>query len=263
MTKRFFNAALAALLLCVLSACASVPADPLSEGVSALERRDYANALQILRPLADQGVASAQSMLGVMYANGEGVPKDFMQAKKWFQRAADQGHTNAQTNLGYMYFKGDGLIQDYVQTYKWLSLSAVGESNDKVRARRKELIRHLAAKMTPAEIAEAKKLVSEWRPLAPGASVPSEAHPMAPWKTAASSLVQRDIFQLILTLDVGTCNRRKIVNIEVIISPASGNSFTAIERWTLDRCGTQIPYRVTMSPSPRGGTDFNVSKESR
>ncbi len=83
-----------------------------------------------------------------------------------------------------------------------------------------------------------------------------------PGKTVASPLLQRSILELILTIDGGAdCNQRKIVNTEILIAPASANSFTAVERWTLDRCGKPIPYKVTMSPSPRGGTDFTVAPE--
>ena len=35
--------------------------------------------------------ARAQFNLGVMYANGDGVPKDAAEAVKWYRKAADQG----------------------------------------------------------------------------------------------------------------------------------------------------------------------------
>jgi hypothetical protein len=93
--------------------------------------------------------------------------------------------------------------------------------------------------------------------LAACAIVPSTV----PGKTVASPVLQRDILQMILALDSGAdknCNQRKIVNTEIFITPTSANSFTAVEHWTLDRCGKFIAYQVTMSPSPRGGTDFTV-----
>ena len=37
-----------------------------------MSRGDYATALRLWRPLADQGDASAQYNLGVMYAKGRG-----------------------------------------------------------------------------------------------------------------------------------------------------------------------------------------------
>jgi TPR repeat protein len=52
------------------------------------------------RPLAEQGDADAQYRLGVLYANGYGVPKDYVQARQWYEKAAAQGNTIAQYNLG-------------------------------------------------------------------------------------------------------------------------------------------------------------------
>ena len=44
-----------------------------------------------LRQAAEQGDASAQYNLGVMYANGEGVPEDYVKAYAWINLAAAQG----------------------------------------------------------------------------------------------------------------------------------------------------------------------------
>ena len=65
------------------------------------------------RKAADQGDAAAQSNLGVMYANGQGVPQDYAEAVQWYRKAADQGDADAQNNLGVMYDKGQGVPQDY------------------------------------------------------------------------------------------------------------------------------------------------------
>jgi uncharacterized protein len=46
----------------------------------------------------------------------------------WFQRAAEQGHPVAKHYLGVMYAEGRGVPQDYVRAYMWFSLSpAQGE----------------------------------------------------------------------------------------------------------------------------------------
>jgi hypothetical protein len=42
----------------------------------AIAKRDYSSALAILKPLAEQGMARAQSTLGTMYAIGMGVPRN-------------------------------------------------------------------------------------------------------------------------------------------------------------------------------------------
>jgi TPR repeat protein len=84
------------------------------DGVAALKRGDYATALQLLGPLADQGNARAQFKLGVMYYEGQGVPQDYAEAVKWYRRAADQGYADGQGVLGFFYEKGDcGVPQDY------------------------------------------------------------------------------------------------------------------------------------------------------
>ena len=63
---------------------------------------------------AEQGFAQAQCNLGVMYANGDGVPQDAAQAVEWYRKAAEQGLAMAQYNLGYMYAKGEGVPKDLV-----------------------------------------------------------------------------------------------------------------------------------------------------
>ena len=78
-------------------------------GAEAYEQGDYATALREWRPFAEQGDAEAQYNLGVMYANGEGVPKDDAEALKWYRKAAEQGFAKAQLNLGVMYTNGEGV----------------------------------------------------------------------------------------------------------------------------------------------------------
>lgn len=48
---------------------------------------------------AEQGIASAQINLGVMYAEGQGVPEDNVFAYMWFNLAA-QGYEDAKNNKG-------------------------------------------------------------------------------------------------------------------------------------------------------------------
>jgi hypothetical protein len=64
----------AALLLCV-GIAGSVVAGPLEDGAAALERGDYATAMQLWRPLAEQGDTVVQALLWLMYANDAGVPE--------------------------------------------------------------------------------------------------------------------------------------------------------------------------------------------
>ena len=67
---------------------------------------------QEYRLAAEQGDAMAQTNLGWMYDNGEGVPEDDTEAVKWYRKAAEQGYAMAQHNLGWMYANGEGVPED-------------------------------------------------------------------------------------------------------------------------------------------------------
>jgi TPR repeat protein len=73
-------------------------------------------------------------------------------------KAADQGNADAQFRLGQMYANGQGVRQNNVQAHKWFNLVAVSGGADAVENRA-----IVAAKMTPAQIAEAQRLASAWR----------------------------------------------------------------------------------------------------
>ena len=86
--------------------------------------QDYTEAEKWYRLAAKQGNADAQSNLGVMYADGKGVPQDPTEAEKWYRLAAQQGVSQAQYNLGLRYYNGDGVPQDYTEAEKWYRLAA-------------------------------------------------------------------------------------------------------------------------------------------
>ena len=99
-----------AVLIFVLIAGFVAPAgaEPFEDGLVAYGEGDYATALKHWRPLAERGRADAQSSLGWMYAKGEGLPRDDVEAAKWYRRAAEQGHADARKNLSFMREKDRG-----------------------------------------------------------------------------------------------------------------------------------------------------------
>ena len=175
-------------------------AGPLEDAHAAYERGDYATAMSLWRPLADQGdtvaernlglmyfrgqvvpqnyaqafawwrVAAAQGdtgarrNLGLMYIHGQGVPQSFVEALAWLQPAANQGDAIAQYSLGLMYTNGQGVPQDYVQAHVWLNLAASGASDAELRDLAVKARDEAAAAMTPAQIAKAQRLASDWTP---------------------------------------------------------------------------------------------------
>ena len=104
---------------------------------------------------AEQGYASAQYNLGVMYANGEGVLENDKTAVKWYTKAAEQGYADAQYNLGVMYDNGEGVLTDNRRAYMWLNLGSYNGSE--VASKNKDKI---AKQMTPADISKAQDMSS-------------------------------------------------------------------------------------------------------
>ncbi len=80
MTHRKREFVVGILFLAVALTPVAAGAAPYEEGVVAYASGDYATALRLWRPLAEQGEAYAQHNLGVMYRDGEGVPQDYAEA---------------------------------------------------------------------------------------------------------------------------------------------------------------------------------------
>ena len=126
------------------------------KGWKAYAAGDYATALQEWKPLAEQGHAGAQYVLGIMYDDGEGVLQDYKEAVSWFRKAAEQGNYAAQYELGKMYKAGEGVPRDNVQAHMWYNIASAngnelaGESRDEI-----------ALKMTAEEIAEAQAMARD------------------------------------------------------------------------------------------------------
>ena len=115
-----------------------------------------AKALQWYRKAAEQGHAKAQYNIAIMYDNGSGIPEDNAKAAHWYRKAAEQGHVTAQYNLGLMYYKDEGVSEDDVKAYAWWNIAAARKH--KGARKNKDIIKEL---MTRAQIAEAQKLSSE------------------------------------------------------------------------------------------------------
>ena len=91
---------LPAYIITVLLLATHAIAGAIEDGSKAYRQGNYAEAYHLLQPLAAQGDAVAQEVLGVMYAEGQGVQKDEAQAVQLFRQAAEQGNDRGQYNLG-------------------------------------------------------------------------------------------------------------------------------------------------------------------
>jgi hypothetical protein len=157
----------------------TAPADWYKDANAAVNRNDFATALRIIRPLADQGNAKAEGFLGIMHYEGYGVPQDYAEAMKWYRRAADHGNAGAEFFIGMMYRDGKGVPKDYIQAYLWLNLASSSSEPQgphmtlgKMASEVRDI--EVASKMAPAQIADAQRLAREWKP-PPPAPTPQSA----------------------------------------------------------------------------------------
>jgi TPR repeat protein len=122
--RNLVSAGIAAFVLLSLGIAAPAAAGPIEDGSAAESRGDYATAMRLWQPLADEGNADAQNRLAVMYQLGRGVPQNYALAVNWYRKAADQGYVPAQYNLGIMYQRGRGVPQDYAAAVSWYRKAA-------------------------------------------------------------------------------------------------------------------------------------------
>jgi TPR repeat protein len=151
---------LSAFVLALVSA-GPAAGGPLQAGNAAYNAHNYPVAARLLLPLAEHGNARAQTYVGFMFANGRGLPQDYIAAARWYRYASEQGVAVAQFALGLMYDKGHGVPQDYVLAYKWLNLAVAqatpGERDYWVRIRDA-----VGTKLTLVERTAGQRLAAEW-----------------------------------------------------------------------------------------------------
>jgi TPR repeat protein len=116
-----------AILALVLCLALRIGAGPYANPDSEIRKRgENVTALSVLRPLAEEGDSFAQLALGVMYFNGWNTPRDYVQARKWFNLASSRSPPGADHDAA---LAGCNLV---------------------------------GAKMTPSQIDEAQTLTQEW-----------------------------------------------------------------------------------------------------
>ena len=90
------------------------PGTSLAAGIKAAHAGQFADAITILRPHAEEGRAKAHYALGLIYskARGAGLPARPDQAHHHFQQAASTGHIGAIFELAFQYERGIGAAAD-------------------------------------------------------------------------------------------------------------------------------------------------------
>jgi len=114
-------------------------------------------SLALMTAAGEAGYLPAQTELGRIYRDGDGVAQDFAEAMRWYERAAGQGDVGAQLFVADGYAYGMGVTRDRIEAYKWYEIAIRYWGPLAERAR--ELV---AEEMSEAEIAEAKHRAEAW-----------------------------------------------------------------------------------------------------
>ena len=87
--------------------------------------QNYAEAVKWLRLSTEQEAnALVQHELGKLYGSGQGVPENDAEAVKWYRLAAEVGYPPSQENLALHYFNGEGVPKNDAEAAKWFRLAA-------------------------------------------------------------------------------------------------------------------------------------------
>lgn len=122
---------------------------------------DYTEAARWYQKAMNQGDVSAITNLGYLYDMGLGVPKDKFTATSLYKKAAEFGDPSAMLNLGISYSNGGGIEKNSVQAFKWLDCARYytqTSNNMKIKWAVRGALDELTKTMTPAQIAEGKRL---------------------------------------------------------------------------------------------------------
>lgn len=114
------------LLLTLIAAQlpAAVGDGTVQAGYQAFQQQDYARALELWTPAAEQGDLRAQFYLSVLYERGLGVARDDRIALSLLRSSGEGGFAPAQYNLGNRYLQGQGVAQDSREAARWWMLAA-------------------------------------------------------------------------------------------------------------------------------------------
>src|SRR6266496_2612085 len=96
--------------------------------------KDYIEAVRWFQKSAEQEDSNAQYTLSRMYHLGQGLPQDDSEAARWYRKSAEQGYPQAQYDLGYMYYYGYGVAQDRVEATRLFEKAAAQGNKDAIRA---------------------------------------------------------------------------------------------------------------------------------
>ena len=88
------------------------------------DSEDYDGAKKCLHTMVDNGVFDALSLIGDLYAKGEGVEQNYDKALEYYNLALEHGCVKANAHIAFLYYHGLGVEQDYKKAFELYKIVA-------------------------------------------------------------------------------------------------------------------------------------------
>ena len=125
-----------------------------------MEKTSVTHGLEEIKKKAGMGVSRAQCHLAGLYFMGYGgVSRNIKIAAKWYHKAALGGDAWAQLNLAMMYAEGMGMPKNYVKAYAWLTI--INNSNNTEYVSHTYLLPRIKELLTRRQMEEGQALSRE------------------------------------------------------------------------------------------------------
>jgi TPR repeat protein len=112
-----------------------------------------------------QSRMEAKAMLGIdMYVHGK-----FLEALEAIRPWAEQGHSSSMVLIAGMYYHGKGVAKDHINAYMWAELGAIHADDDVEYAKAIKFRNEIASNMTTENIIEGRRRTQDWQPSVPPA----------------------------------------------------------------------------------------------
>ena len=100
--------------------CSNLFAGSYDNGINFYKEAKYKKAMDSFLIASNNNDNRAMLVVGIMYANGDGVKKDAKKSFHWFEKSAKAGNTHAFMKLGNIYASKE----DYKNAFQWFKKAA-------------------------------------------------------------------------------------------------------------------------------------------
>jgi len=102
----------------------------------------------------------ARAMLGIdMYTRGK-----FLEALEAIRPWAEQGHSSGMVLIARIYYQNKGVTKDHINAYMWAELGIIYADDDEEYAKAVKFRNEVASNMTTEDIIESRRRIKNWQP---------------------------------------------------------------------------------------------------